>query len=206
MTLGLLTLGYLAVGLALGVLSARRGGSVGDLVLVALAWPLYAPALRSPRPRAVDEPARAAEDVRAALAAVREAADGSPFDALLGPAAERRLLDEIARATARMRAIDAELARPAATASAATTAALRAESDATLRALSASDRAAMRELVELLHALRTRIVLARHAGSSAEGPSALVAELWARLDGLGEAVALSDARSGSESRAPDAAP
>lgn len=207
MTLGLLTLAYLAIGVVLALVTARRTSSLLDALLVLLAWPLYAPTMGSAaRPTPLDEPARMAEAVRQALATVREAAEGSPFASLLGPAAERRLLDEIDRAAARMRAIDAELAGTAracaGAASTATTAALRAESESSLRALSVADRAAMTELVELLAALRTRIVLARHAGSSAEGPTALVAELWARIEGLGEAVACTD---GPRARTPDAA-
>lgn len=195
MTLGLLSLAYLAIGLVVALVAARRGSSALDAALVVLAWPLYAPAMREPRSDpSIDEPARLAEDVRAALTTVREAAAGSPFADLLAPGAERRLLDEVARAAARMRAIDAELVTSNGSAGSTAAAALHAESDATLRALQSSDRAAMRELVELLRALRTRIVLARHAGSSAEGPAALAHELWARIDGLGEAVALSEPR------------
>ncbi len=196
MSPALLTLGYLVLGAALALIARWRGLAPIDAALVLLAWPLYLPVLGALAERpATDEPACLADAVREALGTVREAAAGSPFAALLGPAAEGRLLAEIDRATARMRAIDAELggARPTAPGPLGSTAALRAESEAHLRALAASDRAAMRELVELLGALRARIVLARHAGSSAEGPSALVGELWARIEGLGEAVACAEA-------------
>lgn len=203
MSLSILTIGYVLVGVVLALVSARRGASVLDALLVVLAWPLYAPLLvaRPRAPAARDEPEQLACAVREALGTVREAAEGSPFATLLGPAAQSRLLQEVDRAAARMRAIDLELAGATGDHDAAsargTTAALRAESEASLRALAVSDRAAMRELVELLGALRARIVLARHAGSSSEGPSALVGELWARIEGLGEAVACAEASSGS---------
>jgi hypothetical protein len=192
MTLAILSLTYLGIGVVLAFALVRRGRSLLDGVLVILAWPLYAMTLSAAEPStpAKDEPARLVDDVRAALSSVRDAAAGSPFSTLLGAAAEARLLAELDRAAERMRAIDHELGvvelAPGRTAMAAS---LRAESDASLRALRASDAAAMSELRDLLGALRARIVLARHAGSSAEGPTALVSEVWARIEGLGEAVA-----------------
>ena len=41
------------------------------------------------------------------------------------------------------------------------------------------------ELADLLEALRTQLVLARYEGSPADDASAIVSEVWARLEGLG---------------------
>lgn len=191
MTLTILTATYVGVGVVLAIALVRRGQNLLDGLLVVLAWPLYAMTLAAVEPAAPpeDEPARLTRDVHAALATVREAAAGSPFASLLGPAAEARLLGELDRAAERMRAVDRELeANDDGTTP--TAASLRAESEASLRALRASDAAAMSELRDLLGALRARIVLARHGGSSAEGPTALVGEVWARIEGLREAVAI----------------
>lgn len=190
MTLGALSLGYVAIGAGLGAWIALRRRSALDALLAILAWPLLLPTLGSAPPPA-DEPTRMADDVRQALASVREAAAGSPFASLLGPDAEARLCRDLDRTAARMRAIDAELRR--ASRASGSTASLHADSEASLRALASADRAAMRELVELLGALRARIVLARHAGSPSDGPAALASELWARIEGLGEAVACVEA-------------
>ena len=44
---------------------------------------------------------------------------------------------------------------------------------------------ALDELADLLEALRTQLVLARYEGSPANDASAIVSEVWARLEGLG---------------------
>lgn len=207
MTLASLTLAYVAIGVALALAALRRGRSALDAFLVVLSWPLYAPALRgaATEPPATDGPARAALAVRSALRSVRDAAAGSPFSTLLGEPAEARISLEIERAAARMRAVDHELETleaARAEAQASSSGELRAEATASLRALRAADAAAMAELVDLLGALRSRIVLARHAGSSAEGPSAIVAEVWARIEGLGEAVACTQPRASAVAATP----
>jgi len=197
MTLAGLTAGYVALGLVFGSVAFRHSRSALDAVLVVLAWPLYAgtgASAAARRAAAEDEPARLARAVHDALAGVRGAAAGSPFSTLLGSAAAEHLTAEIDRAASRMRAVDAELAtsalgQPARDGGAGSTASLRADAEASLRRLRASDAAAMIDLALLLGALRSRIVLARHAGSSAEGPAALVSEVLARIEGLGEAVA-----------------
>jgi hypothetical protein len=48
-----------------------------------------------------------------------------------------------------------------------------------------ADTRALEELADLLEALRTQLVLARYAGSPADSASAIVSEVWARLEGLG---------------------
>ena len=67
------------------------------------------------------------------------------------------------------------------------TARLQHESLLRLEQLRAADVQALDELADLLEALRAQLLLARYAGSSAEGTSAIVSEVWARLEGLGAA-------------------
>jgi hypothetical protein len=64
---------------------------------------------------------------------------------------------------------------------------LQHESLARLEELRAADAQALEELADLLEALRAQLLLARYAGSSADGTGAIVSEVWARLEGLGAA-------------------
>jgi hypothetical protein len=64
---------------------------------------------------------------------------------------------------------------------------LQHESLARLEQLRAADAQALEELADLLEALRAQLLLARYAGSSADGTGAIVSEVWARLEGLGAA-------------------
>ena len=50
------------------------------------------------------------------------------------------------------------------------------------------DARALEELAELVQALRTQLVLARFAGSSLEGASGIVSEVWARVESLDVAI------------------
>ncbi len=207
MTLERIALVYLAIGVLVAVRTWRRAGAGLDAVLAIFAWPLLVPTWSSsPSPAPRDEAERLVDAVREGLRAVRDAAAGSPFATLLGTDAESRLLADLERAAERMRAIDAELAGTRASPRGASTAALHDDAEASLRAIAAADRAAMKELVELLAALRARIVLARHAGSASEGPAALATELWARIEGLGEAVACARASSSAADASPLAPP
>ena len=179
MTLGLITLVYVAIGLVCAALAWRRKESPLDVLFVLLAWPIYTSML-APAEAPEDVAFRAAESVREGLAQVGESARGSTFATLLDARAEERVRRELERATERVRAIDLELARTS------KNTALSAASTR-LRAIRNRDLHAMQELVQLLAALRSEILIARHEGSSAEGPAALVSEVWARVVGLGEA-------------------
>lgn len=183
---------YVGIGLAVGARALYRQEGFMDAILVALAWPLMLPLGRAERridPRTVDPAGKAADEVRAALASVEEAARGTPYATLLDARAGLRLREELLRATQRVRAIDDELERTAGQGPAsAATRELRREADTSLRAIRDRDLAAMTELADLLGALRSRIVLARHAGSLAEGPESMVSEVWSRIVGLGEAL------------------
>jgi hypothetical protein len=67
------------------------------------------------------------------------------------------------------------------------TARLQHESLLRLEQLRAADAQALEELADLLEALRAQLLVARYAGSSADGTGAIVSEVWARLEGLGAA-------------------
>jgi hypothetical protein len=67
------------------------------------------------------------------------------------------------------------------------TARLQHESLLRLEQLRSADAQALDELADLLEALRAQLLLARYAGSSADGTGTLVSEVWARLEGLGAA-------------------
>jgi len=179
MTLGLIAIAYIALGIVFAFLAWRRKEPALDVLFVLLAWPIYASML-SPKEAPEDVAFREAEAVREALVQVADAARGSTFATLFDQRAEDRVRLELERTTERVRAIDLELAR-----STKTIAPSRASTR--LRAIRDRDLHAMRELVQLLAALRGEILIARHEGSSAEGTSALVSEVWARVVGLGEA-------------------
>lgn len=186
--LELLALAYVVIGALVALRCLHRGEGLLDAALVLLAWPLYLPMWHRTEPQG-DPVARAADHVREALSSVEGAAAGTPFSGLLDARAGVRLREELARATQRVRAIDDELAREAQRTNASSaTVHLRSESHASLRAIRERDLSAMNELAGLLSALRARIVLAQHAGSSAEGPEAMVTEVWSRIVGLGEAM------------------
>jgi hypothetical protein len=58
-----------------------------------------------------------------------------------------------------------------------------------IEALRDRDARALEELADLVGALRAQLALARFAGSQAEGTSGIVSEMWARVEGLGAALA-----------------
>lgn len=189
--LELLALGYVVIGALIAVWARVRGERVLDAALLLLAWPLYLPLWqsRARTDRAEDPAARAAERVREALESVEKAAAETAFAGLLDASAGLRLRQELARATQRVHAIDRELAQQqAGSLTSSATLHLRAESEASLRAIRDRDLRAMLELAELLGALRTRIVLAQHTGGSDAGPEGMVSEVWDRIVGLGEAM------------------
>ena len=183
MTLGLIALVYVALGLVFAVLAWRKKEPALDVLFVLLAWPIYASML-SPQRAPEDDAFRAAEQVREALVQVADASRGSTFATLFDQRAEARVRLELERTTERVRAIDLELTRSHPPS--------MRRANERLRAIRDRDLHAMRELVQLLAALRGEILIARHEGSSAEGTTALVSEVWARVVGLGEAQSRDD--------------
>lgn len=210
--MSLLDLGliYLVVGAGCAVVVYRR--TAGDLrqraASAAMAlplWPIWAPiALIDDRPRrsrASDRAARIEEELTRSV----EAARGSPFEVLLPTEAAGRIRGEVADAMKRIAELDAVLAQPefdldeaerrvseltetGASKRALRTAVLHRNNVARIQALRDRSVRGIEELAELVGALRSQLVLARYAGSSPEGVGGIVAEMWARVEGLGEAL------------------
>ncbi len=57
-----------------------------------------------------------------------------------------------------------------------------------LHALRDQDEQHLSELADLAEALRTQLLLARYQGASAIGVGDIVTDMWARVEGLGEAM------------------
>lgn len=202
--------------------SAGRGQTAGSAILTTLLWPLWAPialtgtpssARRAgPRERSAPQSASVATAVRRIDEALREGVDtaeGSALAALLPASAAERILAEVARVAARHAELeqllhtpdfdvgraDARLAALEAAggpARAIATARLHAENVRRLARLRDRDARALDELADLTAALRTQLVLARFAGSSVDGASGIVGEVWARVEGLSEAMDATD--------------
>jgi hypothetical protein len=195
----------------------RPSQAAGSAVLTTLLWPLWAPialtgATPTRRGSARERSAPQTESVQVAVrrieSALREGVDtaeGSALAALLPASAAERILAEVARVAARhaeleqlLRTPDLDLARADArltaleasdgAARAIATARLHAENVRRLARLRDRDARALDELADLTAALRTQLVLARFAGSSVDGASGIVGEVWARVEGLSEAM------------------
>ncbi len=185
-------------------------------------WPLWAPiALTSgrgaQRPSGAHPPADPRSPVGEAAAridaALREAAErcaGTSLATLLPREAAARISAEVARAAGRHAELtellgqdgfDREAAEarvralsgPGASPRALGTARLHLDNVRRIAALRERDARALEELSDLVGALRAQLALARFAGRHAEGTSGIVSEMWARVEGLGAALAEDDA-------------
>jgi hypothetical protein len=96
---------------------------------------------------------------------------------------DREDLDR-ARAKARLE----RLAREGASERSLATARLHLANVERLAAVRDGDRKALDDLLDLVSTLRTQLVLARYTGSSVEGVGSIVSEVWARVEGLHEAI------------------
>lgn len=204
-----LTVLYLVVGAGCAVVvyrrtsGSRRRRATSAAVTLPL-WPLWAPiALMPDTPPRSEATGRAAR-IEAELAQAERAAAGSPFEVLLTAESARRISDELRGALNRIAELDGVLAQPgfdlgeadarmsALTASgsrrALETAVLHRNNVARIHSLRDRQVRAIEELGELVGALRSQLVLARYAGSSPEGVGGIVTELWARVEGLSEAM------------------
>jgi len=205
---------YALVGLAcaIAVFRRTRGPTAlfSALVTVPL-WPLWAPfALAPPRARGDVDKARPESDavvarVERALADAVAAVAGTPMSGVFTERTASRIAAEVARVAGRLASLSAlaeqsgfdratsaarleELTRSGASDRALATARLQHESRVRLAELRAADARALDELAELLEALRTQLLLARYEGSPAADASAIVSEVWARLESLGSVV------------------
>ena len=134
-----------------------------------------------------------------------EAAEGTSFGALLNAEAAERMAGEMSRACERLDELREVLAQPdfnfeqakqratqleeqGASASALRTARMHLDNIERLEAMGQLQADALTELEQALGALRSQLVVARYAGSTSEGVDAIVSDLWARVEGLGEAL------------------
>jgi hypothetical protein len=202
---------YLGAGVicAIAVFRRQRGGR--RMLSAALAvplWPLWAPIALTARPGSAPRASTpAARRIATALREGVEAASSSPLERLLSPESAARILADVERTEARRSEIEALLARSGfdvaeaknrlaeleqkgAPARALATARLHLENVERLQGLHDRDRRALDELADLVEAMRTQLVLARYAGSSADGVGSIVGEVWSRVEGLGEVIDL----------------
>ena len=212
---------YAVVGVGCAIAVLRRspaggGRGFGSAVATFFVWPLWAPfALGSPPPRR-PPPGTGGDVVRRIERALAEAVDsvaGTPMAEVFPARAAARITEQVTKVAAHMEELSALTSRAAFDAKASAehlrdleargasdrtmaTARLQHESLTRLQQLRASDAQALDELADLLEALRAQLLLARYAGSSAEGAGAIVSEVWARLEGLGVAFDVGPAARG----------
>jgi hypothetical protein len=154
--------------------------------------------------------AAAAARIESALREGVEACAGTELESLLPRAAADRIAAEVRRAADRHAELSALVGREgfdlaaaearvadlgAADASprAVSTARLHLDNVRRLLAMRDRDALALDELADLVQALRAQLVLARFAGSQAEGAGGIVSEVWARVEGLGVALGVDEA-------------
>ncbi len=203
---------YLAVGAACAVALYRRSPEKRRAALVnALTaiprWPLWMPIAWTAKREAAQLDAEAGERVRRILMALEEGVAsvlGTPLEKLLNGGAAEQIRREVERIAARHQELVTLLARDefnpdvaerrlAALESSGAPVRLRAsarlhlDNVRRLAELAERDRRALDELLGLVDALRTQLVLVRLSGSSVEGVGDIVNELWTRLESLNEA-------------------
>jgi hypothetical protein len=203
---------YLAVGAACAVAlyrrspEKRRAALVNALTAIPL-WPLWMPIAWTAKREAAQLDAEAGERVRRILMALEEGVAsvlGTPLEKLLNGGAAEQIRREVERIAARHQELVTLLARDefnpdvaerrlAALESSGAPVRLRAsarlhlDNVRRLAELAERDRRALDELLGLVDALRTQLVLVRLSGSSVEGVGDIVNELWTRLESLNEA-------------------
>lgn len=202
----------------------RDASAVGSALLGLLIWPLWAPVVltqRAPPVGATPPTANTPKDavfgardrIQVAIREGVEACAGTPLETLFSGEAGLRIAAEVERAVARHAEIRAligrtgfdvnavqarlrELESTGGSARSIATARLQLENVRRLVALRERDARTLGEIEDLMQALKTQLVLMRFEGSGAEGASGLVAELWARVEGLGGALGAEEAAEG----------
>lgn len=199
MTLGVIGLGYLALGVlaAIALAVGRNLPRPVDAVLVVVMWPLWVPLSLAREPRDAHE-----QELLGALAR----AQASPLASVLpDPESARVLASRLREASLRLTELDEVLARPdfdptAATlrakeleargaTTAAATAGLRVRTLGHLRTLRERYRSELEEVHELIAQLVTQAELVRLQPAAAQSSSELVRELVSRVEGLSELFA-----------------
>ena len=206
----LLLYGLCGIACAIAVLRRTTGSrvsTVASALATLMLWPLWAPfALANARPRRPGGRAdhAAVARIERALAEAVEAVAATPMSEVFSRQVAARISTEVGHVAARLDELGAladksgfdpevsakrvrDLEASGAPERAVATARMQHENLLRLAELRAGDAQALEELAELLEALRTQLLLARYAGSSADGAGAIVGEVWARLEGLGAA-------------------
>ncbi|CAN5873294.1 hypothetical protein BH11MYX3_BH11MYX3_35620 [soil metagenome] len=201
MSLGMLGLGYVAIGVMIagGAVVLRRRISAADRLFLVVLWPLAAPLMFGGHREEADP-------VAAELVAALARAQASPLASVLPDAETARVLaSRLREAGNRLADLEQVLARPdfdeaAATrraddlaargaSGAAATAQLRVRTLGQLRALRVRYRGELDEVRELIAQLVAHAELVRLQPSIAHASSELVRELVTRVEGLGELFA-----------------
>ena len=199
MTLGMLGIGYAAIGATLAmVCAALRRASAGDMLLLLVVWPIALPLVLA---------GRTEEAERGELVAALARASASPLATVLPDAETGRVLQaRVREAATRLGELDELLARPdfdpvaaerraselaaRGAVAAAQTAQLRVRTLGQLRALRERYRAELDEVRELIAQLVTQAELVRLQPSIAHTSSELVRELVTRVEGLDDLFAI----------------
>jgi hypothetical protein len=162
-------------------LRAELGERCISAALCLFLWPLWAPIALT---RKTTEPkhslAPELEEAREALDDAKVTVRGTPLEALLNEDIAHAILGELAQLVTRRDELR-RLARRAVGSKGGDR-----DGPARLEALAGRDDERIRELVELVGALRTRLVLARYSGASIEGVGDLLTELTTRVESLDE--------------------
>ena len=198
MSLGMIGLGYVAIGVVAAIaIAIRRRPTPIDCALTIVMWPLWAPLALARDPKDHRE-----QELLGAIAR----AQASPLASVLPDAESARVLaSRLREASQRLAELDDVLARPdfdpaAATlrakelesrgaTAAAATAELRVRTLGHLRTLRERYRSELEEVHELIAQLVTQAELVRLQPSAAQSSSELVRELVSRVEGLSELFA-----------------
>lgn len=210
MTLTDLSVLYAMAGLVSSVVVYRAAPERGkprvlNALMAVPLWPLWLPVvLASHQPKKAPDQ-RTAHPAELSLVEAFEAVRGTPLEGLLPKDAVERIQREIRRASERHRELEQLLQSPSFDLNAAherlarlekaqasqrtmSSARLHLENIERLASLAERDRRALEELAELVAALRTQLVLARYAGSSAHDAGDIVLEVLARVEALGTTI------------------
>lgn len=202
---------YLVFGAWFGVLVARRrrGSWRWDSLLSLLAWPLWVPIALAPDAPNAHADSEVVTRIERSLSGAADGAEGTPLAGLLTREATDQILAQARRIDGRLRELTALLARPELCAHAArrrvsqtegergphaqgqrpSSARVHLDNIERLTALKERDARTLEELADLAEAIRSQLLVARMAGFSGDGIGAIVNDLWARIEGLDEAMA-----------------
>lgn len=184
---------YFGMGAALALVlraRAKRDGAPSTEVWVSsalclLLWPLWAPIAWTRRDGKADADATEVTLAREALDDAREVVRGTPLEGLLSPEVVARIVAELDQLVLRRD----ELRRLCRRGSRLASGDRPDAGDARLIELAERDSRRLSELLEVVRALRTRLVLARYGGASLDGVGDLLSELTTHVESLDEALA-----------------